>query len=96
MEVGLSMYEKIRKGRATRVQQASLRATENLNERIGFTSLTPHDMSLAAAEGELTSKCFSLTRYGARILMLSPAVNEMNSYKMHDHVAAEVGTERAS
>ena len=90
------MYERIRKERATRVQQASLRATGNLNERIGFTSLTPHDMSLAAAEGELTSECLSLTRYGARALTPSSTVNEMNSYNMHDHVAAEVGTERAS
>ena len=53
---GLAMYQLIRKDRATRVQTASARATENLNERIGFTSLTPHDASLAAAEGKLTSK----------------------------------------
>lgn len=52
---GLAMYQTIRKPRATRVQSASARATENLNERIGFTSLTPHDASLAAAEGKLTS-----------------------------------------
>ncbi|KAJ3992256.1 salicylate hydroxylase [Lentinula boryana] len=68
---GLAMYQTIRKPRATRVQSASARATENLNERIGFTSLTPHDASLAAAEGKLT-------------------INEMNSYKMHNHVASEV------
>ncbi|KAJ4492807.1 salicylate hydroxylase [Lentinula edodes] len=68
---GLAMYQTIRKPRATRVQSASARATENLNERIGFTSLTPHDASLAAAEGKLT-------------------INEMNSYKMHNHVATEV------
>ncbi|KAF9268247.1 salicylate hydroxylase [Marasmius fiardii PR-910] len=71
IEGGLAMYQVIRKDRATRVQTASARATENLNERIGFTSLTPHDASLAAAAGKLT-------------------INEMNSYKMHDHVAAEV------
>ena len=59
------MYERIRKERATRVQQASLRATENLNERIGFTSLKPHDVSLAAAKGELTSECLSLIAYGS-------------------------------
>ncbi|KAJ3922680.1 salicylate hydroxylase [Lentinula edodes] len=68
---GLAMYQTIRKPRATRVQSASARATENLNERIGFTSLTPHDASLAAAEGKLT-------------------INEMNSYKMHNHIATEV------
>ncbi|KAF9647651.1 salicylate hydroxylase [Thelephora ganbajun] len=77
VEAGLALYEKIRKGRATRVQQSSARAMENLNERIGFTSLKPHGASLAAAEGKLT-------------------INEMNEYRMHDHIAAEVGIERAS
>lgn len=77
VEAGVALYEKIRKGRATRVQQSSARATENLNERIGFSTLTPHDASLAAADGKLT-------------------VNEMNMYKMHDHVATEVGVGRAS
>ena len=56
VEAGVALYEKIRKERATRVQQSSARATENLNERIGFSSLTPHDASLAAAEGKLTGK----------------------------------------
>ena len=89
------MYERIRKERATRVQQASLRATENLNERIGFTSLKSHDASLAAAKGELTSKFLSLTVWEWDVTYRL-IVNEMNSYKMHDHVAAEVGMERAS
>ena len=58
------MYEKIRKERATRVQQASASAMENLNERIGFTSLTPRDtLSLAAAKGKLTGKCLSSTMH---------------------------------
>lgn len=35
---GLSLYEKLRKPRATRVQDASVRARENLNERIGWSS----------------------------------------------------------
>ncbi|KAF9076582.1 salicylate hydroxylase [Rhodocollybia butyracea] len=73
ISAGLAMYENIRKPRATRVQNASAWATENLNERIGFTSLTPHDTSLAASEGKLT-------------------INEMNSYKMHEHVATEVAS----
>ncbi|KAJ7638439.1 salicylate hydroxylase [Roridomyces roridus] len=51
---GLEMYQTIRKPRATRVQTASARATENLNERIGFTSMTAPDAELAAAEGKLT------------------------------------------
>ncbi|KAK7015520.1 hypothetical protein VNI00_019101 [Paramarasmius palmivorus] len=54
VEAGLALYQNIRKPRATRVQTASARATENLNERIGFTSLTPHDATLAATEGKLT------------------------------------------
>ncbi|KAJ7283364.1 salicylate hydroxylase [Mycena rebaudengoi] len=51
---GLELYQKIRKPRATRVQSASARATENLNERIGFTSMTAPDAELAAADGKLT------------------------------------------
>ena len=35
---GLALYEKLRKPRATRVQDASVRARENLNERIGWSS----------------------------------------------------------
>lgn len=61
VNAGLAMYETIRKPRATRVQSASARATENLNERIGFTSLTPHDASLAATEGKLTSEFAFIT-----------------------------------
>jgi len=91
------MYEKIRKGRATRIQQSSARAGEGLNERIGFTTLTPHDASLAAAEGKLTGKYLSLTMHWGRITAIpSLTVNEMNSYKMHDHIATEVGAESAS
>jgi salicylate hydroxylase len=36
------------------VQQASTRALENLNERIGFSSLNAHDAALAASENKLT------------------------------------------
>jgi salicylate hydroxylase len=35
---GLKLYENLRKGRATRVQEASFRARENLSERIGWSS----------------------------------------------------------
>ncbi|KAE8155786.1 hypothetical protein BDV40DRAFT_306685 [Aspergillus tamarii] len=35
---GLSLYEKLRKPRATRVQDASFRAREDLSERIGWSS----------------------------------------------------------
>ena len=54
VEAGLAMYEKIRKPRATRVQDASRRALENVNERIGFSSLTPHEARVAAKDGKLT------------------------------------------
>ena len=37
---GLKVYEQIRKPRASRVQAASARARENINERIGFSSNT--------------------------------------------------------
>ncbi|KAF9788257.1 salicylate hydroxylase [Thelephora terrestris] len=71
VEAGVSFYEKIRKNRATRVQQSSIRAGENISERIGFARLSPHEMALAAATGKVTA-------------------NEINLYKMHDHIAAEV------
>ncbi|CAG8300850.1 unnamed protein product [Penicillium salamii] len=35
---GLALYESLRKERATRVQEASFKARENLNERIGWSS----------------------------------------------------------
>ena len=54
VEAGLAMYERIRKPRATRVQESSHKALENLNERIGFSSLTAHDAAVAAREGKLT------------------------------------------
>ncbi|KAM0786826.1 hypothetical protein ACM66B_002255 [Microbotryomycetes sp. NB124-2] len=54
VKAGLEMYQQIRKPRATRVQAASARATENLNERIGFSSLSAPEARLAAAEGKLT------------------------------------------
>lgn len=96
VEAGVALYEKIRKGRATRVQQSSARATENLNERIGFSSLTPHDAALAAAEGKLTGKRCFISASGGGTLTHFLLVNEMNMYNMHDHVAAEVGIDRAS
>lgn len=83
------MYEKIRKDRATRVQQASRRAGESMNDRIGFAPLTPRDMALATAEGKLTGMHLSL-HTKEKILIPSHTVNEMNLYNMRDHIAAEV------
>lgn len=54
IEAGLKLYQDIRKPRATRVQQASTAALENLNERIGFSSLSAPDAALAAKENKLT------------------------------------------
>lgn len=56
VKAGLELYEHIRKPRATRVQTASARATENINERIGFSSLNAHDAKLAAAANKLTGE----------------------------------------
>jgi salicylate hydroxylase len=39
MAGGLCLYERLRKPRATRVQEASFRAREDLNERIGWSSV---------------------------------------------------------
>ncbi|KAJ1599100.1 hypothetical protein NDA14_001795 [Ustilago hordei] len=54
IEAGLQLYQHIRKPRATRVQYASARALENLNERIGFSSLGAPHAALAAKENKLT------------------------------------------
>ena len=96
VEAGVALYEKIRKGRATRIQEASARAMENLNERMGFSSLTPHDAALAAAEGKLTSEHKPSTPHRCLKLTRPVLVNEMNLYKMHDHIATEVGVDRVS
>ena len=53
VESGLKLYEKIRKPRATRVQAASIRATEDINERIGFSS-TSYSQGKHANTGVLT------------------------------------------
>lgn len=50
---GLRLYEQIRKPRATKVQAASARARENINERIGFSSMNV-GYKAAVASGKLT------------------------------------------
>ena len=50
---GLRLYERIRKPRATKVQQASARAREDINERIGFSS-QKIGYKAAVASGRLT------------------------------------------
>ena len=47
---GLSLYERLRKPRATRIQDASFRARENLNERIGWSSGTDRPGKLTIEE----------------------------------------------
>jgi len=54
VEAGVSIYEKIRKNRTARVQQASIRGGEDTAERMGFARLSPHDMAVAAANGKVT------------------------------------------
>lgn len=48
------MYNRIQYPRASRVQEASKRALENLNERIGFSSLSAPEERLAATQNKLT------------------------------------------
>jgi salicylate hydroxylase len=50
VEAGLELYEKLRKPRATRVQEASFRAREDLNERIGWSSKTDRPGKLTVEE----------------------------------------------
>ncbi|KAI9927269.1 hypothetical protein MW887_003656 [Aspergillus wentii] len=47
---GLALYEKLRKPRATRIQEASFKARENLNERIGWSSSTDQPGKLTIEE----------------------------------------------
>ncbi|KAL2854603.1 FAD/NAD(P)-binding domain-containing protein [Aspergillus pseudodeflectus] len=50
VETGLKLYETLRKPRATRVQEASFRAREDLNERIGWSSKTDRPGKLTIEE----------------------------------------------
>jgi salicylate hydroxylase len=56
VEAGLRLYQEIRKSRATKVQAASAKATENVAERIGFTSIDIKDEMLRPQPGGLTSE----------------------------------------
>jgi salicylate hydroxylase len=68
VEAGLQLYERVRKPRATRVQQASLRATENINERIGF-STQPYAQGKVPTTGKLTTDEMNL--YGASLVAVA-------------------------
>ncbi|KAL8293242.1 hypothetical protein RQP46_000936 [Phenoliferia psychrophenolica] len=54
VSAGVKLYEEVRKDRATQVQAASLRATDDINERIGFSSLPEADVRAAFKSGKLT------------------------------------------
>lgn len=47
---GLKLYEKLRKPRATKLQAASIRARNNLNERIGWSSASDSPGKLTIEE----------------------------------------------
>jgi salicylate hydroxylase len=52
VQSALSIYEAVRKPRATRVQAASARARLNIMERIGFSSDTKNPVYKVADEGQ--------------------------------------------
>lgn len=52
IEETLKLYELVRKPRATKVQEASARARENITERIGFSSNTTHKNYRVADESK--------------------------------------------
>jgi len=54
IEEGVKLYETIRYDRATKVQAASIRATDDINERIGFSSLPEAEERVAFKSGKLT------------------------------------------
>ncbi|TRM64901.1 hypothetical protein BD626DRAFT_567760 [Schizophyllum amplum] len=78
---GLRMYEKIRKPRASRVQMASRLATDDINERIGFTSLN------LPSSFDATAKELGWTKL---------TIPEMNTYDMKEHIAKEAASEVAA
>ncbi|EXJ53741.1 salicylate hydroxylase [Cladophialophora psammophila CBS 110553] len=64
---GLALYEMVQKPRATKVQAASARARENINERIGFSSMKI-GYKAAVAMGKLTideMNLYDMRRYVA-------------------------------
>ena len=80
MNAGLKMYERVRKERATKVQSASARATEDLNERIGFSSLSKK------VGPKLTSK-YDVKFFLHEMCSWVPfIVAEMNLYDMRKHL----------
>ena len=76
---GLRFYESIRKPRATKVQAASARAREDINERIGFSSQKV-GYKAAVASGKLTIDEMNL--YDMRRHVASEAAPE---WKNHMH-----------
>lgn len=57
---GLRIFDQIRKPRATRVQEASAWATDDILERIGFSTLHSKEHSVARDKSKLTGEyCFT-------------------------------------
>ncbi|KAH8422251.1 uncharacterized protein LDX57_000009 [Aspergillus melleus] len=89
---GLRLYEKIRKPRASRVQEASARARENLSERIGFSSQRNSSLYKVAHEGQkLTIE--EVNEYvSGQALGLGEENEDANSayrYDMDRHIATQ-------
>ncbi|KAK8858797.1 hypothetical protein IAR55_003027 [Kwoniella newhampshirensis] len=78
IEEGLKMYEKIRKPRAERVQYCSFLATEDIRERIGFSSLP----------GSKTQGAVKTQEGHVRL-----TIEEINGYDMRADIDATVPTE---
>ena len=78
---GLRMYEQIRKPRATKVQLASARAREDINERMGFSS-QKIGYAAAVASGKLTIDEMNL--YDMRRHVASEAAPERRNRKSRE------------
>ncbi|KAM0752962.1 FAD/NAD-P-binding domain-containing protein [Meredithblackwellia eburnea MCA 4105] len=72
VEAGCKLYEEIRKPRATKVQAASIRATDDINERIGFSSLPEAEARAAFKQGKLTVEEMNRYQMKEHVAELAP------------------------
>ncbi|PLB46344.1 FAD/NAD(P)-binding domain-containing protein [Aspergillus steynii IBT 23096] len=89
---GLRLYEQVRKPRASRVQEASARARENLSERIGFSSQKDSSLYKVAHKGQkLTIE--EVNEYviycALGLVKHNPSANSPCRYDIHGHIATQ-------
>ncbi|KAF4418749.1 salicylate hydroxylase [Fusarium acutatum] len=84
----LKVFEEVRKPRATKVQAASARARENINERIGFSSNTNTKVyNVATEDGKLTID--EMNMYN----MKDHVANVFNERRLKENIKSEPNEE---